>query len=162
MSRIQGRLQTQGYGISTSDEGLLAWDWVNEQMSQARNYWICSTRPDGKPHTVPVWAVWMDETLYFSCGRTSRKAKNLAINPAVAIHLESGDDAVILEGVVQELTDRALLTRVIDIYAVKYPPFKPNPDDPDNIFYALKPHITLAWQERDFPNTATRWIDDEA
>jgi general stress protein 26 len=153
----RSRPKMQNYGISTKDEGLIAWDWVDQQMVKSRNYWISSTRPDGRPHAAPVWGVWHDGVLYFSTGRSAVKARNLMANPTVVVHLESGDDSVILEGTVEEVKDKALLTRVADVYGAKYPPFKPDPSDPGGLWYALRPKLALAWQERDFPNTATRW-----
>ena len=40
-----------GYGINRStDEGLLPWSWVQERLTTARNYWIATARPDGRPH----------------------------------------------------------------------------------------------------------------
>ncbi len=32
---------------------------------QIPNYWICTTRPDGRPHSIPVWGFWLDGGLYF-------------------------------------------------------------------------------------------------
>lgn len=156
------RPNLSNYGVSSAEEGMLAWAWVDEQMSQARNYWVISTRPDGRPHAAPVWGVWVDGILYFSCARTAVKARNFAANPAVVVHLESGDDTVIFEGVVVEnKADLALLTRIADAYAEKYPPFKPEPEqDPDNVQYFLKPKQVLAWHEKDYPTSATRWIFD--
>lgn len=152
-----------GYGISAEAEGLLEWDWVDERMVASRNYWIGSTRPDGRPHVAPVWGVWLEGTLYFSTGRTSGKGRNLSANPEVNAHLESGDEVVIIEGVVYEVTDEALLSRVFKTYAAKYPPFDPaeNPD-PDAVWYGVKARKVFAWLEVDFPNTATRWQFDGA
>src|SRR3972149_4391760 len=74
------------------------WSRAARLLESARNYWVCTTRPDGRPHAVPVWGIWLDGTFYFSTGRQSRKARNLAANPHVAVHLESGSEAVIVEG----------------------------------------------------------------
>jgi len=146
------------YGIRTGKDGMMSWEWVNEQMTESRNYWICSTKPDGRPHSMPVWGVWIDGVLYFSSSRQSRKARNLAANPEVVVHLESGDDAVILEGQAQEVTDKATLARMVKEYAAKYPPFKPDPEnEPGNVYYAVKPQRAFAWQEKDFTGSATRW-----
>ena len=141
----------------------MAWEWVDGQMAKSRNYWICSTRPDGKPHAAPVWGVWVNGVLYFSSDAESRKARNLAANPEVVVHLESGDDAVIFEGVVETITDRERLLAlgVGKAYAEKYPPFDPFAEDsPPGLWFALRPHTALAWLEKDFPNTATRWTFD--
>ena len=145
------------YGIATDEEGLLPWSWVSGQMERSRNYWVCTTRPDGRPHAMPVWGVWVDATLWFSTGDGSVKARNLAADPRVAVHLESGDDAVIFEGVAdRRVLDTGVHERVTAAYAAKYdmaPSELPGPDG----WYALRPTTAFAWQERDFPNTATRW-----
>ncbi len=153
----------RNYGVSEGEEGMLSWEWVSDRMSGSRNYWISTSRPDGNPHAAPVWGVWVDETLYFGTAPSSRKARNLAQNPNVAVHLESGDEAVILEGVAEELTDPEpkLSEKIIGAYAAKY-------EDPETGgefrlgstegLKAVRPGVVFAWLERDFPNTATRWI----
>ncbi len=154
----QGRPYMPGYGVTTDEDGLLPWEWVEAQMARSRNYWISSTRPDGRPHAVPVWGVWVEGTLYFGSGRQARKARNFAQNPAVVAHVESGDDVVILEGVVEEVSDMALLTRIAQAYAAKYPGYEPDPDPgPGGVIYAVRPQAVFAWQERDFLRTPTRW-----
>ena len=146
----------RGYGISTSRDGMLSWRHVDERMLEARNYWISSTRPDGRPHVAPVWGVWVEGTLYFGTGRHSRKGRNLAANPAVVVHLESGDDVVIIEGVVEEVADRASLAAVDKAYQAKYRiSVGETPDGA--VWYALRPKAAYAWLESDFTNTATCW-----
>lgn len=148
-----------GYGISAREEGLLNWEWVDSRMAKARNYWISTTRPDGRPHVVPVWGVWLDGALYFGGDKQARRSRNLAANPRVSVHLESGDEVVIIEGVVEEVErDLALLARIADAYASKYPPFKPEVEPaPGTVNYRVKAHTVFAWTEQDYPNTATRW-----
>ena len=48
---------------------------------------------------VPVWGVVTGETLYLYGERSTVKARNLAIDPRVVIHLESGADVLIVRGV---------------------------------------------------------------
>src|SRR4051794_25481300 len=82
-----------GYGIDgSSPEGMLPWSEVVARLEAARNYWICTTRPDGRPHASPVWGLWFEDEFVFSTGTDSRKGRNLAENPEVVVHLESGDD----------------------------------------------------------------------
>jgi len=146
------------YGISPKAEGLLTWEWVREQMTHSRNYWISTIRPDGRPHAMPVWGVWLDDTLFFGTSRKSRKALNLAANPAVSVTTESGDHAVIIEGVVEEVTDRNLFDRYTAAVAEKYPgmPTAAEPD-PNTITFSVRKQSVFAFRERDFPQTATRW-----
>jgi hypothetical protein len=106
---------------------------------------------------MPVWGLWFEDALYFSTGRTSQKGRNIAANPEVVIHLESGDDAVILEGAVSEVTDKEVLIRFADAYERKYD-FRPDLDDTsDGAYYVLHPRKAFAWREKDFPESATRW-----
>jgi PPOX class probable F420-dependent enzyme len=148
------------YGISTDEEGLLPWSWVSEQMEGSRNYWVGTTRPDGRPHAMPVWGVWLEDTLFFSTGDGSVKARNLAADPRVAVHLESGDEAVMLEGTAERASlDPDVHGRVVAAYGAKY---DMTPDDLPGRegWYILRPAVVFAWQERDFPRTATRWRFD--
>ena len=81
----------EDYGVSdqTSGAGMLPWSRVTERLESARNYWVVTTRSDGKPHSVPVWGIWLDETFYFGTDRRSRKGRNLATNPGLVVHLDS-------------------------------------------------------------------------
>jgi hypothetical protein len=147
-----------GYGIRTDSEGLLTWEWVDDRMQKSRNYWICSTRPDGRPHAIPVWGVWFEDTLFFGTDPVSTKGKNLAADPRVVVHLESGDEVVIIESNVQEVKDKETLTAIAQAYNRKYPGFSADPDvDLGGITYAVRPQSVLAWLENDFINSATRW-----
>jgi nitroimidazol reductase NimA-like FMN-containing flavoprotein (pyridoxamine 5'-phosphate oxidase superfamily) len=145
-----------GYEVSASEEGMLSWGHVAERMERARNYWVSTTRPEGRPHVVPVWGVWVEGTLYFGTARGSRKARNLAANPALAVHLESGDDVVIIEGVAEEVADRGRLTAVDAAYRAKYGIGIGEAGD-GAAWFALEPAVAHAWLESEFPNTATRW-----
>jgi hypothetical protein len=143
------------YGIHDDEDGLLAWSWAAERLTQARNYWVATTRPDGSPHAMPVWGLWFEGAFYFSSSPDSRKARNLASNPAVVVHLESGDEVVILEGQVTHATDEKLLERLSEDYGRKYE-FDVNFTGGRPLFMVL-PRVAYAWRERDFPATATRF-----
>lgn len=153
----------KGYGISTKPEGMLDWEWVEERLLRSRNYWICSVRPTGIPHSAPVWGVWLNSRLYFGSAKTSVRAANLAKNPAVSMHLESGDEVVIVQGRASIVTDRKDLKAVAVSYAKKYPGYgdaiKSEPQDTEPCF-AITPSEVLAWTEADFLNTPTRWKFD--
>ncbi len=154
----RGRPQMERYGISESEQGMLDWTWVEGQLSNARNYWISTVTPDGKPHAAPVWGLWHDGAFYFSTDSVSRKAKNLTANPALAMHLESGDDAVMLEGEAALVTDGDLLDELSRVYNAKYPGYVQDfRNQKEGVVYVLRARKALAWKESDFPNTATRW-----
>ena len=147
-----------GYGVPKDKKGLLPWSHLTERMAEAQNYWICTVSPDGRPHATPVWGLWLDDRLYFGGGPQTRRNRNLAENPAVCVHLESGSDVIILHGDAQELRapDRALVTRLIEISEKKYG-YAPKPEDYDKTpgTYVFRPRWVLAWKQ--FPKDATRW-----
>ena len=149
------------YGIRSDTEGLLPWEWVSERMAKSRNYWICSTQLDGRPHAMPVWGVWIEDVFFFGTNRASVKGRNLASNPRVALHLESGDEAVMIEGIVVEVKEMENLTAIAAAYSQKYPGYCPDPSIESEVaMYAVQPKRVMAWLEDDFVNSATRWRFD--
>src|SRR6187549_1297311 len=88
----------EGYGCPADDEGMLTWAWAEDQLTRAANFCFATSRPNGRPHSSPTWAVWLDGKLYFDGSPETRRMKNIAANPHVSVHLESGNEVVILEG----------------------------------------------------------------
>ena len=62
-----------GYGIAEPEDGqgLLPWSWAEERLVSSHDYWVATSRPDGRPHLMPVWGVWFDDAWWFSSGRRS-------------------------------------------------------------------------------------------
>ena len=55
-------------------------------LFEGRNYaHLATVLPDGSPHTVPIWAGIEDGRIVFFTQEASRKARNLARDPRVAI-----------------------------------------------------------------------------
>ncbi len=140
----------------------LPWTWASEQLKEASTYWIATTRPDGRPHSRPVWGAWLDETFYFNT--VSQAAQNLATNPAITVHLESGSRVVILEGLAEPVSDPFLVQRLVSLFSQKYHGIM-EPNWVSEPFHAVRPHLAFGWladaSGRDggasFQGTATRW-----
>jgi PPOX class probable F420-dependent enzyme len=149
------------YGVPKDGSGgeRLPWSWAVDQLTAARNYWICTTRRDGRPHAMPVWGVWLDDAVWFSTHPASTKGRNIARDPRIVVHLESGDDTVVLEGEVRQPTDRDALERFVEAYEQKYGHRIELPMREPSIF-VLSPRVAQTWTEKDFPRTATRWTFD--
>ena len=43
------------YGVPAEEAGMIEWSHATEILAAATMYWVCSVRPDGRPHAVPVW-----------------------------------------------------------------------------------------------------------
>jgi hypothetical protein len=111
-----------GYGLADADEGkgLLPWSWAEVRLKQSHNYWFSSVRPEGRPHTMPVWGVWLSDSFVFSTGSQSRKALNLAVEANCTVAVESAAEAVVLEGRASLVTDTSDLKKISDVYQAKY------------------------------------------
>lgn len=141
------------YGIPEDEDGLLDWAYVIQQMRESRNYWIATVEENGRPHAVPVWGVWSDDTLYFGGGPDTRWARNLAANPEVAVHLDNSNEAVILKGSVTPIRDAEALVPIDDLYEAKYN-IRHGPT-----IWVLQPRVVFAWTQ--FPKTMTRWVFED-
>ncbi len=146
-----------GYGIPKVKKGLLPWSHVTDRMAKAKHYWISTVGPDSRPHATPVDGLWLDDQLYFGGSPQTRRNRNLAENPAVCVHLESGIDVVILHGDAHELRspERSLTIRLAEASAEKYG-YAPKPEEYGaGGVYVFRPHVVFAWKQ--FPTDATRW-----
>jgi nitroimidazol reductase NimA-like FMN-containing flavoprotein (pyridoxamine 5'-phosphate oxidase superfamily) len=146
-----------GYGIvgSRDGKGLLPWAWVARKMGRCRTFWLATTHAgDGRPHVMPVWGVWVDDAFFFSTGHKSRKAQNLAANPACTIANDDGVEAVIVEGIAEEVKDAAVLERFAAAYMKKY---KMDPRSMGEPILIVRPKTVFGLIEKSFPKSATRW-----
>ena len=128
----------------------VSWEYVAQQLTDAKNYWLCSVRPNGNPHCVPRWAVYLDGRIYYDGSPETLHARNIMKNPHVSLHLESGDKAIILEGSSQpaEKPSAELARKLSDAYKAKYTQhgYAPEPDQWDEGgLYVFTPRQCLAW-----------------
>lgn len=151
-----------GYGIldAQSGRGLLPWSWAEERLGRSHNYWLATARPDGGPHAMPVWGIWLEGRFYFSTGQQSRKARNLALDPRCVVCTERGDQAVIVEGVARRVTDKSQLKQFARVYKAKYEWDMEGSEEP---VYTVRPRRAFAFIENpekpdEFLATATRWV----
>lgn len=144
-----------GYGVPASLDGALPWEWARERLERARNYFVATTRPDGRPHCMPVWGIWMGDQLIFATDAGSRKARNLQQNPECVITTEGAHEAVIVEGLAHEERDAEVLSRWREAYREKYDWAM---DQAERI-YTVAPRRAFGFNETDnFEGTATRWL----
>jgi hypothetical protein len=102
---------------------------------------------------MPVWGIWWDEGVLWSSAPSSVKARNLDRDPRVVVHLESGDETVILEG---EVARKPIDDAAADAYGEKYG-HRPDPSMTGRPWMHLVPQRAFAWREADYPHSATRF-----
>lgn len=152
----------EGYGLPPTSEGLLSWQDVETRLVAATSYWLASVRPDGRPHVVPRWGVWLDGRFWYDGAPTTRHARNLDENPACALHLESGTEVVILEGTSTPTRAPAdtLGARIATAFSKYHDAgYRPEADAWDGEegggLRVLTPRSAMAWFS--FPTDATRF-----
>jgi nitroimidazol reductase NimA-like FMN-containing flavoprotein (pyridoxamine 5'-phosphate oxidase superfamily) len=151
-----------GYGMLGPDQGsgLLPWSWAEQQLTSSRNFWLATRWPDGRPHVMPVWAVWHKQTLLFSSSKGSRKAQNLLRAPECVLTTEDSQNPVIVEGVAELLTVRSDLDEYLAVTNAKYATsYGPELVDPAaNCVYRMHPRWAFGLRAGDFTGSPTRWI----
>jgi hypothetical protein len=106
--------------IPDATTSLKSWAWAVERLEQSHNYWIATSRSDGRPHLMIIWGIWWRDAFWFSTGRRTRKARNIAERPHCAIGTEGADKAVIVEGNASEITDQNVWKELAKVYDGKY------------------------------------------
>ena len=148
------RPDNPGYGIETSDKGLLPWRWAEQRLSKTQNYLLGTVRNDGRPHVMPIWGIWLNGRYYFSTGKSSVKARNLAENRNCVLCANGADEAVIVEGRVSKLRDKKTLKEFALAYLKKY---KFDPSAMKEPVFVMQPKVAFGLIEKTYPKTATRW-----
>ena len=110
-------------GFSEPGAAATPWAEVAEALSESEMFWLSTMRRDGRPHSTPLPAIWLDGTLYFCAGSHEQKTKNLEANPrcvlaAGANQFRSGLD-VVVEGTAVRETGPAQLPRLAAMWKSK-------------------------------------------
>jgi len=143
-----------------STTGLKPWQWALERLEKSHNYWIATSRPEGRPHLMLVWGIWWENAFWFSTGPRTRKAKNIAAHPHCVIGTEKADEAVILEGTVGEISDRLVWKQIVEVYNRKYGgDVGPMLESSGGSVFRVQPLVVFAQDEHaeNFADAVTRW-----
>ncbi|GAA3667569.1 pyridoxamine 5'-phosphate oxidase family protein [Lentzea roselyniae] len=89
---------------------------ATESASKDVPFFLNTVRPDGRPHSVGIGAVWFSDALHFVSGPGTRKSRNLAENPACTVSVRLTGMDLVLEGDACRITDESTLDRVAARY----------------------------------------------
>jgi hypothetical protein len=138
------------------------WEQIAHRLRPARSYWLGTTGADGAPHAAPVWGVVLSDVLYLYSERRTVKARNVARDPRVVVHLDNGEDVVIVHGRLDDLGRPDARTDVLDAFAAKYDQpadaqYLPSADPGFDVLWAVRPARALLWRLDDYDHSQTRW-----
>jgi hypothetical protein len=151
----------------------LAWSRARDGLagqpaSEDTPYFLGTVRPDGRPHSAGIGAVWHEGDVYVVSGPGTRKSRNLAANPACTIsaHLRGMD--LVLEGEAHRVTEPETLETLAaryrelgwpttvdgDAFTAEYS--APSAGPPPWYLYRVTVHTAFAVASEE-PYGATRW-----
>jgi nitroimidazol reductase NimA-like FMN-containing flavoprotein (pyridoxamine 5'-phosphate oxidase superfamily) len=93
------------------------WAEIRDLLVEGGTTWLATVRPGGRPHVVPVGALWVDGAYYVTTGQGTVKGNNLAHNPRCVISLSSRGFDVVVEGEAAPVSDVEKLEHVARAYA---------------------------------------------
>ncbi len=131
-----------GYGLldAAQGAGLLPWRWAVARLERSHDYWVATVRPDGRPHVMPVWGVWMDDA---HCAITTDNAYEPVVIEGEAASI---DGPAAIGTFVAEINRKYETDYSIDFF---------NPTD--NACFRARPTWAFGLTEADFTGTPTRW-----
>ncbi|NIV55014.1 MAG: hypothetical protein GWN48_05310 [Actinobacteria bacterium] len=161
------------YGVTDDPDGLLPWAWAEERLLTTRNFWFVTCDGAGRPHSMPVWGVWMPDVERWgtSCAPTARKARNLRANDRVVVTTDDGVECVSIEGRAVRLAGDEV-DHMARAWALKYADLVEAHTEEQiretiefvrgNAAYAVIPERAFGMIETPerFATAATRWVWD--
>jgi hypothetical protein len=127
-----------------------------------------TVRPDGRPHAAAIGAAWHDGDLYFQCGPTTRKARNIATNPACTVFGGLPGIDLVFEGEARRVSDTPTLEALAALYreggwpvqvegdTFTAPYSAPSAGPPPWYLFRLSTHTVFSVATAE-PHGATRW-----
>jgi hypothetical protein len=129
-------------------------------------HWLVTARADGKPHIMPVGAVWDGTVFYFTSGPGTQKSTNLAHDPRCSIAVAAKGLDIVVEGEARRVTDEAKLQEIAKAFDDWGPTVKdgafthefsaPSAGPPPWYVYEFTPKTVFGLATAE-PYGATRW-----
>ncbi|MGD9934987.1 MAG: pyridoxamine 5'-phosphate oxidase family protein [Dehalococcoidia bacterium] len=168
---MTGRTPVDSRNLDISGNAPLPWSRAQDLLDGIvflGTTFLGTVRPDGRPHSAGIGAVWLDGDIYFTSGPGTRKSRNLAANSACTISARLATVDVVFEGEAVRVTDPVTLERAaarfreggwpvqVDGDAVTAPYAAPSAGPPPWNVYRFTFHTAIGNATAE-PHGATRW-----
>ncbi|MEE3851082.1 pyridoxamine 5'-phosphate oxidase family protein [Gordonia sp. LSe1-13] len=151
--------------MSTDESTVKPWRDARRCLETAPKIWLSTARSDGRPHVMPVMAVWVRDAPYLTTRPTSRKGRNLIADPRCVITVSCDDLDLVVEGIARHTTDDDEIRSVSSAFLSKYAwEFTVGdgvvrddglPGAPEYFFFSITPTRAFGYGADGL--TATRW-----
>ncbi|MEX2546648.1 MAG: pyridoxamine 5'-phosphate oxidase family protein [Chloroflexota bacterium] len=98
-----------------------SWEMARERLANPENprtSWLATSRPDGRPHLMPVNTFWIDGALHIVAGEGTRKARDLGGDGRCVVGISSTtlpSIDLVVEGRADRLTEEDAVRHVADV-----------------------------------------------
>ena len=124
----------------------ITWAHANDKLAREKVYWISTASLQGRPHAAPVWGIWKANRFFFETAPNSTKGRNLSKNQNLVVHVQDGNDTVILEGNARKEKRSEELSELKKDYTRKYQYTPDWSNERSQIVFRVEPRIAHAWK----------------
>jgi nitroimidazol reductase NimA-like FMN-containing flavoprotein (pyridoxamine 5'-phosphate oxidase superfamily) len=136
---------------------------VDQFLLEQRTIRLATATPQGQPHVVPLWFVWVDHTVFMNSTLGNVTVQNIQRNPAAAGSIDDGDTyahlrGVLVRGRVERADDDPRLDTVMHRWSEKYMGGNPLPYArwKNRAWFRLVPEHLASWDFRKIPEAKAR------
>jgi hypothetical protein len=109
-----------------------------------------------------VWGAVVSRDLHLFSERRTAKARYVAANPRVVVHLESAEDVVIVNGLLEDLGAPQGHADVLQALEAKYSSpedarYLPTADPDFDVLWRLRPQRAMLWRLDGYDASQARW-----
>ncbi|HEV8280333.1 MAG TPA: pyridoxamine 5'-phosphate oxidase family protein [Candidatus Limnocylindrales bacterium] len=111
-----------------------SWEMARERLANPehqRTSWLATTRPDGRPHLMPVITTWIDGAIHLVVGEGTRKGRNLVADDRCVIATSSTTLPsldIVIEGRADPLTDHDVVRHIAEVFTASGWPLEARED----------------------------------
>jgi hypothetical protein len=128
---------TREQSMAADGSGTTSWDMARERLANPefqRTSWLATTRPNGRPHLMPVIATWIDDAIHLIVGEGTRKGRNLAADGRCVVATSSTtlpSIDIVIEGHAEPIRDDDTVRHLADVFKKSGWPLDANGDKVD-------------------------------
>jgi nitroimidazol reductase NimA-like FMN-containing flavoprotein (pyridoxamine 5'-phosphate oxidase superfamily) len=139
-------------------------DELDDLCSSTRTAHCATASPEGAPHVVPLWFVWLDGEIFVNNLRRSKRSHDLARGSRVALCIDDGVAYAELRGAVfyGRFVEAGSDERLADVrrrFAEKYWGGADVPDLRSHVWLRLDREKVVSWDFRKIPSGADRRLE---
>lgn len=112
-------------------------DEVLDRLGREEVAWCTTVRPDGSPHTTPVWFWFAEDTWWVASATRNVKVRNVIVDPRLSLGLQDGSAPVVAEGRAV-VHSEAFPADVVAAFAAKYSGWDITAGQPDGLRVLLQ------------------------